>query len=111
MVANARVGSNHPDYWAETQILSSDVACSHQIPVSRPLTRGIGILGYVSLWTALAPVLTHRIGARGVTFFLHIHLQAHGWQREVEHHQCTLKRIEALLVDRNEPIDGPEATD
>jgi len=65
----------------------------------------------MSLWTALAPVLTYRIGVQGVTFFLHIHLQAHGWQREMEDHQCTLKRIEALLADRNEPIDGPEATD
>jgi hypothetical protein len=46
-----------------------------------------------------------------VIFFLHIHLQAHGWQREMERHPCILKRIEALLADRNEPIDGPEATD
>jgi len=58
----------------------------------------------VSLWTALAPVLTHRTGARGVAFFLHIHLYAHGWQGEVERHQCTLKRIEALLGNRNEPL-------
>lgn len=35
----------------------------------------------------------------------------HGWQREVERHQCTVRRIELLLTDLKEPIDGPEATD
>src|SRR5260221_14551474 len=50
-------GDPLPDYWAETQILSSDVACSHQIPVSHPLTRFIAILGYASLGTDLTVVL------------------------------------------------------
>jgi len=36
---------------------------------------------------------------------------AHGWQREVERHQCTARRIEQLLTDLREPVDGPEATD
>src|SRR5437588_10406732 len=35
----------------------------------------------------------------------------HGWQREVERHQCTVRRIEQLLADLAEPLDGPEATD
>ncbi len=34
-----------------------------------------------------------------------------GWQREVERHQCTARRIEQLLADLAEPLDGPEATD
>jgi integrase len=34
----------------------------------------------------------------------------HGWQREVERHQCTIRRLEALLLDSGEPIDGPEAS-
>jgi hypothetical protein len=33
----------------------------------------------------------------------------HGWQREVERHHCTVKRIEQLLADLGEPLDGPEA--
>jgi integrase len=37
--------------------------------------------------------------------------QNQGWQREVERHQCTVRRIEQLLIDLGEPIDGPEATD
>ena len=37
--------------------------------------------------------------------------QSRGWQREVERHQCTLQRIEQLLIDLGEPVDGPEATD
>jgi integrase len=35
----------------------------------------------------------------------------HGWQREVERHQCTMRRLEQLLTDLGEPIEGPEATD
>ncbi len=35
----------------------------------------------------------------------------HGWQREVERHQCTIRRLEQLLADLGEPLDGPEATD
>ena len=36
---------------------------------------------------------------------------AHGWHREVERHQCTVKRIEQLLSDLGEPLDGLEATE
>jgi len=35
----------------------------------------------------------------------------HGWEREVERHKCTVKRIEQLLTDLGESLDGPEATD
>jgi hypothetical protein len=35
--------------------------------------------------------------------------QAHGWQREVERHRCTIQRIEQLLMGLNELLDGPEA--
>jgi site-specific recombinase XerD len=35
----------------------------------------------------------------------------HGWEREVERHRCTVRRIEQLLVDLGETLDGPEATD
>lgn len=36
---------------------------------------------------------------------------ARGWQREVERHQCTIRRLEQLLVDLGEPLDGPEEID
>src|SRR5258708_2206390 len=36
---------------------------------------------------------------------------AHRWQREVERHQCTIRRLEQLLTDLREPIEGPEAID
>jgi integrase len=36
---------------------------------------------------------------------------AHGWQREIERHQWTLGRLEQLLTDLGEPIEGPEAID
>jgi len=34
---------------------------------------------------------------------------AHGWQREVERHQCTIRRLEQLLTDLGESIEGSEA--
>jgi integrase len=34
---------------------------------------------------------------------------AHGWQREVERHQCTIRRLEQLLTELGEALDGPEA--
>jgi integrase len=34
-----------------------------------------------------------------------------GWQREVERHGCTVNRIEQLLSDLGEPIEGQEATE
>lgn len=36
---------------------------------------------------------------------------SHSWQREVERHQCTIRRLEQLLKDLGEAIDGPEAND
>jgi hypothetical protein len=36
---------------------------------------------------------------------------SYGWQREVERHQCTMRRLEQILTDLGEPIEGPEATD
>ena len=35
----------------------------------------------------------------------------HGWQREVERHQYTVRRIEQLLTELGETIDGLEAID
>ncbi len=37
--------------------------------------------------------------------------QAHGWQREVERHQCTIRRLEQLLTELGESIDGALAMD
>jgi hypothetical protein len=36
--------------------------------------------------------------------------RTHGWQREVERHHCTLRRLEQLLTDLGESIEGPETT-
>lgn len=55
-----------------------------------------------------APRLRHR---RKIEMDLIEDASARGWQREVERHHCIVKRLEQLLVDLAEPIDGPEATD
>jgi hypothetical protein len=55
-----------------------------------------------------APRLRHR---RRVEQELFEDAATHGWQREVERHQCTIRRLEQLLTDLGESIDGPEATD
>ena len=54
-----------------------------------------------------APRLRHR---RTIELDLIEDASARGWQREVERHRCTVKRLEQLLMDLGEPIDGPEAT-
>ena len=36
---------------------------------------------------------------------------SHGWEKEVERHRCTIKRIDQLLRDLKEPLEGKEATD
>ena len=33
---------------------------------------------------------------------------AHGWEREVERHRCTSRRIEQLLTELGEPVDLPD---
>lgn len=55
-----------------------------------------------------APRLRHR---RRVEQELVEDAATHGWQREVERHQCTIRRLEQLLTDLGGFIDGPEATD
>ena len=35
--------------------------------------------------------------------------RSRGWQREVERHQGTIRRLEQLLVELGEPLDEPEA--
>lgn len=55
---------------------------------------------------AYAPRLRHR---RRIEQELVEDARQHGWQREVGRHQCTVKRIEQLLADLGEPLDGPEA--
>jgi hypothetical protein len=32
-----------------------------------------------------------------------------GWDKEVERHRCTVNRIDQLLKELGEPIDGQEA--
>ena len=34
---------------------------------------------------------------------------SHGWEREVERHRCTIRRIEQLRTDLSEPLDEPPA--
>ncbi len=35
----------------------------------------------------------------------------HGWQREVERHRATVRRIDQLLAELGEPVDGSAADD
>jgi hypothetical protein len=34
----------------------------------------------------------------------------HGWAKDVERHRCTVRRLEQLLAELDEPINGPEVT-
>ena len=34
----------------------------------------------------------------------------HGWAKDVERHRCTVRRLEQLLAELDEPINGLEVT-
>jgi len=34
-----------------------------------------------------------------------------GWEKEIERHRCTIRRIEQLLIELGEPVEGKEASD
>lgn len=55
-----------------------------------------------------APRLRHR---RRIEQDLIEDALSRGWQREVERHQCTIKRLEQFLVDLGEPINGLEESE
>ncbi|GHP00181.1 hypothetical protein KSF_102280 [Reticulibacter mediterranei] len=57
---------------------------------------------------AYAPRLRRR---RRIERALMEEAQEKGWVREVERHQCTIQRLEKLLTDLTEPLEGPEAID
>ena len=76
-VANARGGSHHPDYWAETQILASDVARAHGVPMPSPPAFFVGAGEDVSVWTPLASMVAHGARPAGVAFLLQGNVHAH----------------------------------
>lgn len=55
-----------------------------------------------------APRLRHR---RQIERQLIKDAEARGWSREVERHQCTLQRLEHLLAELGEPLEGPSASE
>jgi hypothetical protein len=55
------------------------------------------------------PVYAPRLRARrNIERALALDAAARGWDREVERYWCTGERIEKLLADLGEPLDGPE---
>jgi len=54
-----------------------------------------------------APRLRHR---RKQELALIQDAASHGWEKEVERHRCTARRIEQLLADLGEQTDGPDAS-
>jgi integrase len=57
---------------------------------------------------AYAPRLRRR---RRIEYELIEDAQRKGWMREVERHRCTVQRLERLLTDLGEPIEGLEAAE
>ena len=56
--------------------------------------------------SGLCPRLRRR---RQVELTLAADAEARGWKREVERHQATAARLERLLVDSENPFEGPTA--
>jgi len=98
-------------HWLKTNFLKTALELGHclRLPQEGPCECDLYLNCAKFVTTReYAPRLRRR---RTVELTLMEDASSRGWQREVERHQCTVKRIEQLLHDLNEPIDGPEAID
>jgi len=108
-----RAGSLSADAvdWLKTNFLKTELELGHclRLPQEGPCECDLYLSCAKFVTTPeYAPRLRHR---RTRELELVEDAASHGWQREIERHQCTIRRIEQLLADLGEPFDGPEAPD
>jgi len=108
-----RAGSLSADAvdWLKTNFLKTELELGHclRLPQEGPCECDLYLSCAKFVTTPeYAPRLRHR---RTRELELVEDAASHGWQREIERHQCTIRRIEQLLADLGEPSDGPEAPD
>ena len=67
---HARGRCHNANYWTQVQILSTDVAGSHAIPMPGEATLFIGTVEHAAYGLALAPMPTHRARFARIAFLL-----------------------------------------
>jgi site-specific recombinase XerD len=94
--------------WLKTNFLKTELGRCLRLPQEGPCECDLYLTCAKFVTTPeYAPRLRHR---RNIEQDLIKDASARGWQREVERHQCIVNRLEQLLVDLAEPLDGPETT-
>ncbi len=97
--------------WLKTNFFKTELELGHclRLPAEGPCECDLYLTCAKFVTTpAYAPRLRER---RHVELALAEDAAAHGWPREVERHQCTATRLEKLLDDLGEPLEGPEDGD
>jgi hypothetical protein len=95
--------------WLQTHFFKTELELGHclRLPAEGPCECELYLTCAKFVTTpAYAPRLRRR---RQVEVTLAADAAARGWQREVERHQATAARLERLLVDLGEPLEGPTA--
>ncbi len=94
-------------HWLKTNFFKTELELGHclRLPAEGPCECDLYLTCAKFVTTpAYAPRLRAR---RRVEQTLATDAAARGWDREVERHRCTAARLERLLDDLGEPIDGP----
>jgi integrase len=95
--------------WLKTNFFKTELELGHclRLPAEGPCECDLYLTCAKFVTTpAYAPRLRRR---RQVELTLAADAEARGWKREVERHQATAVRLERLLVDLGEPLEGPTA--
>lgn len=93
--------------WLKSNFLKTKLELGHclRLPQEGPCERDLYLTCAKFVTTsAYAPRLRRR---RQVELKLIEDAAARGWCREVERHRCAVQRLEHLLTELGEPVDGP----
>ena len=97
--------------WLKTNFFKTELELGHclRLPEEGPCECDLYLTCAKFVTTAAyAPRLRRR---RRVELDLAEDAVNRGWEREVERHRCTADRLQSLLADLGEALDGPEAVD
>jgi hypothetical protein len=94
--------------WLKTNFFKTELELGHclRLPQEGPCECDLYLTCAKFVTTpAYAPRLRRR---RRVELELAEDAVSRGWEREVERHRCTAERLQRLLADLGESLDGPE---
>jgi integrase len=113
MAQTLRIGglTDHELHWVKSNFFKTELELGHclRLPQEGPCECDLYLTCAKFVTTkAYAPRLRRR---RGVELQLADDAQERGWDREVERHRGSARRIEKLLADLGEPVEGHIAID